>query len=511
MADNYSVSAKQRVVNLINEDNPTAHILPDQLSFQTPTPTTLNNRNTIVKAVANYGPIGQRTFYYDRLQLTQFFSETIGTPIPVPVYVANPQSSWDLLDPLFAQYAVRIDPVDVENKPVTGSSLTLKALSTSLGWLGQVVIDIRVPLVNIATLITNKVLTDWNPTIYGVSSVQQLLDQINANNPLMVPLTLSDIMVGSPTELDGDSSLKNTSIQLIGKESNGFTGTVTIKYNRTAPESVYPNPIAVTGIYDPQADTNALLAKLTEHQSVILRPDEIVNVNIDPLAFDAPMSLTLNSEVWLNGTLQWKLPKIPLSAAVNPLWLGFDTAALDISDTDAIASLIHSNFDMDAVVNLTTAPHHAAGFTFTNVTTEWTPVDGRNTSATLTAAPDNALYTGSVVVYYKRVDASVIYDEPIQLIGSPVTPTDTQAVSQLLVSRMGYVIDPSQIVNTPVTGLTVDMVMSTANYVWVPGTVFQVNLPEGEPTSGGYLLMDDGSRILLDSGDGYLLLDDSGD
>lgn len=94
------------------------------------------------------------TVYYDRLDLSTLFSVT------PPSVVMVPESSLDLLIPLNAQFGLALDATDIlyELIPVPSTSYTMKALPSSYAYIGQVLVNLIEPGIDLNLDITNQFL-----------------------------------------------------------------------------------------------------------------------------------------------------------------------------------------------------------------------------------------------------------------------------------------------------------------------------------------------------------------
>lgn len=140
MAVDFSISARQRLVDSLNSSNdtdPYTLVVTDVL-FGTPVTVNVNNRNTKVLATGATGRFTlSRTLMYNRHALSRYFSQIV-TPI---VTSAMPSNSADLLPILLATKNLRLETDDIVIEAIVGTnSYELKAAPTSLGWTGSVVL-----------------------------------------------------------------------------------------------------------------------------------------------------------------------------------------------------------------------------------------------------------------------------------------------------------------------------------------------------------------------------------
>ena len=140
MSVDFSVSARQRLVDSLNRSNnsdPYTLAVTDVL-FGTPVTVNLNNRNTRVLATGASGRYTlSRTLMYNRHPLSRYFS-AITTPV---IPAARPSNSAELLPILLATKNLQLDEDDIIIEAITGTnSYELRAAPTSLGWTGSVVL-----------------------------------------------------------------------------------------------------------------------------------------------------------------------------------------------------------------------------------------------------------------------------------------------------------------------------------------------------------------------------------
>lgn len=133
----FKKSAKQRLVDSINDSNPNDPFILDITDVQFSTPVIVNEhgRNTKITAIAGNRYTRTRTLFYKRHLLSRYFSEIVNANIPAEL----PSMTEELLPILLQTKDINLTPDDVILENIVGTnSYELKAAPTSLGWLGSV-------------------------------------------------------------------------------------------------------------------------------------------------------------------------------------------------------------------------------------------------------------------------------------------------------------------------------------------------------------------------------------
>lgn len=111
------------------------------------------NTTVVVSGIESAGYINSKELSYTRLELAQTFTgRTLTSAGP-----ATAGTLQEVLDDVFAETGVRIYPADLQNAAAVDfsqPSITLTAKTTSLKWLGSVVVNTSVDLRDIETEIT---------------------------------------------------------------------------------------------------------------------------------------------------------------------------------------------------------------------------------------------------------------------------------------------------------------------------------------------------------------------
>jgi hypothetical protein len=167
MATDFTKSAQQILIDLINATNATA-ITSADVTFSNMAPTGGGNRNTGIRvtAVANSGYLNHVDVTYDRVDLAQ-----IPGSRPVVFNLGSVTSAFGLLPAINAAYGINLTTDDVEDDPMPtfhGDPLetepfTLRAKSGSLIYRGSLSLTIDGNDIDLATLIT---VTELNGLVY---------------------------------------------------------------------------------------------------------------------------------------------------------------------------------------------------------------------------------------------------------------------------------------------------------------------------------------------------------
>lgn len=145
------IDPKQSLVDYINSANATTRFTTANVLFSVPAPVAgtwregTTTKNTFVKATA--APTadfkGKTVLVYDRLTMSDFshFRPTR----PLPCYQVD--SVHDILSNILYYYAIKLTTDDVEDDPITldgegKGTVTIRAKTTSLKWLGSLTFDI---------------------------------------------------------------------------------------------------------------------------------------------------------------------------------------------------------------------------------------------------------------------------------------------------------------------------------------------------------------------------------
>lgn len=171
MATDFTKSAQQILIDLINESNATALTVAD-VTFSAPTVQASGNRNTgiTITAVANSGYTGHRDLTYDRVDLAQ----VPGSRNKV-FNIGSVTSALGLLPAINAAYGINLTADDVYDDamptfggtdPLETEVFVLRAKPTSLVYRGQLELTMDGNDVDLATLITVTELNGLNYPVF---------------------------------------------------------------------------------------------------------------------------------------------------------------------------------------------------------------------------------------------------------------------------------------------------------------------------------------------------------
>lgn len=522
MAEYYNLSSLERVIRLINDENPSARLTVDNVTLGNPSPSAVNDKNTVVRvtAVAGRGRSGLRDYYYDRLQLNTFFQQYLNQPAgPVEVDINGAVNSYDLLPRIRERYGLGIAQSDVMGEALIGSSYTLKALPTSLGWLGSVQLNIVPRLTNIATMLSTLQLPLFTPSIYDTPSDQQLLNRINAANN--TNFTLNDVeFIGLYAAPGGTLSSADIIVRLQGKPSALLTGTVDIRYTRRHTADVYPALQPTSFPYEVITSEAQALGLLSLNDDVILVGSEVDLDAVGPDPDRLTLRMTTASLLWVpTESVGFSLAKIPLNlAAFSKDWTGLtngNVSAFTVFQKDVVEYLFSTNTGINPVNNplrigelaQVTAPDR-----FVLIPSTLTAITGtHNTQVTLAATANNPRYMNTVPVKYNRVDAASLYPVGLDVTAAGnQSATTTRSLWDSLQTTLGWNIPSSFIVNQAIAADATDITItfSEGQFLFIPGSQFTLTIARAAVVAGdSNFALDDGSALALDDGSLFMLDD----
>lgn len=518
MADDISLPALVRLINLINKDNPGANVTPDQVDVSEPTVVSAYSRNTSVTLTAREGSgvSGARTLYYNRLNIGTYLSVYDGE-----VAVFDPQTTLDLLEPIFQQYGVRLTEDDVVSNPIVGLtegvpnpggvSHQLVAKDTSYGWLGTVNLTVVDPILYLTEVLgVNSsfgfVYPNESPayargdiTAWSGAHFYQLVNTVNEPR---YNLNNTNTTLGVPVEIEPDVDGNNTTILITAVEGQGFAGQQTITYKRLDIAQAYPDGFDMGGQTNGIADTHALLPLLNTEFGVKLRTDEVVNQTISSTATTTTIVIANTSQQWQPGTvLSVSLPDIPLGNLLTALNIsGFVLPAQ--SPEYAVVDPTVDSFDQlfQLIKTANAAPSLTLDMVDFSSPTSITPDGaGRNTQVTLTATVDSE-YFGSVDIRYRRVDIGLMYPDAFVPTTSLDAVTTVADVIAILNAEYGLALRVDEFVAGPLNSVETPFVLTVSanSEVWLPGSTISVGI--AQDLNGSVLTHDDGSLQQLDDG-----------
>lgn len=138
-------NSKQSLLDYINATNSSPLVLSD-VTFGTPAPIAgtwregLVDRNTVIRIKATEASIykDSQVLCYDRLDLASLAKLTT---FRIKCY--QPQSTYDLIKPIFLRFGIVIDKADIYDDPINqiegqDNHFTIRAKPEALGWYGSV-------------------------------------------------------------------------------------------------------------------------------------------------------------------------------------------------------------------------------------------------------------------------------------------------------------------------------------------------------------------------------------
>lgn len=492
MADNYALPPRQRVINLLNEDNLGANLTVAMVSMGPVQVSNMNSRNTTMMLTANPGfgiqPGSQRQVWYNRLDLAQYFNGQ-----PITVQVDNVFSTYDLLQPILQQLQTWLGEDDVILSSITTvnrkATVTLQAAPGSAAWTGSVTVNIVPVQVSLASIWQTLNLAVFTTATLFARSVQQLLDAVNANNYASVPL---NALTFSQPVLDTSVVGTDTRVTISAIVNEGYTGSVDVHYSRVNVINDYPTGINLSGTWVDPLTAHNLLTLLQTRDNMGAIFAEIQSATLDNNTRTQVLSLTNSDYVYAPlGQFTVHLPQMPLSKlwpiSVQP---DFVNPSITVDGWAQALGLINTT-------NSTSLADTDVGFS--------TLVIGggaENTSVRATALAPLVDYTGFVDIAYNRV---AFPSTPIAMTGGSVYTT-TLGVLAALRTQMGINISDNQILADaiPAEATTVQLVLLENHPLWEPGTVVNVTLPIPSEGDGNFFLPD-GSNLLLPDGSTYLM------
>lgn len=523
MADDYSLSSKARLLKLANDENPGALLSDNTITIGDPAITTANGKNTVVVFTGKPGSIrfGERPYYYDRLDLALFFQDELDmAPGPLPVTINDYTTAYDLLPRIRAMYNIGIAEDDVINEVVNSTSYVLKAKTTSLGWIGQVTLDIQPLLTELSTYLTVLTLPLFNPTIFGTASSNQLLARINLANG--TNFTFNDVEFTAVTPLAGETIENDGRIVMVtGKPEGLLTGTVNIQYVRRLASDIYPDPLPTSYEYQTVTNETTLLNLLTNFDNVILVDSEVDRTTTGPDPDLEELTANGASLLWTTGSnFYFDAPKIPLaSSAFSKNWNGLFASDIDglyVQMVDVMNNLANDNTNLVADNHPirwgTTGQVLTTDHFLMNSATLTESAGAKNTTVLLSATATNPRYTGSAIISYDRVDAAQVFTTPVNVhAAGPLAGTTTRTILSALNTIVSTGIVPGWIEDLPVADEETNITLTFLNnqFLFEPGTSLSliVHREASEfSLTGALFILDDGGNFLLDDG-GRLILD----
>lgn len=147
MAIDFNQPSEKMMMDLINQDNNQSLSLA-VVQLSAPSPATGNRNSTVtLSARPASGYVGVVPFFYDRLNLAEFFVgglEFVGTGITTTA---------DLLPLINAQYQLQMGETDIILEPIVDGEVSLRAAPGSYLWIGEVDVVITDPLIDLEEIL----------------------------------------------------------------------------------------------------------------------------------------------------------------------------------------------------------------------------------------------------------------------------------------------------------------------------------------------------------------------
>ena len=131
----YRKAATERLIDALNIKNPTQPLLLTEVVFGPALPSTRPGSNATVVITANHTRLtGQRTVFYNRLDLTTLLTALAVPALIIPVSAAT---THDLLPAILEQWQIRLLPTEIIDEPIGTTDIIVRATPTAIGWTGQ--------------------------------------------------------------------------------------------------------------------------------------------------------------------------------------------------------------------------------------------------------------------------------------------------------------------------------------------------------------------------------------
>lgn len=148
MAINFNQTSDLMMMELINQDNnQTLTLAVVQLSAPAPATGSRNSTVTLSARPAS-GYVGVVPFFYDRLDLAQFF---VGG---LDFEATGVTTTADLLPLINAQYNLQMRETDIILEPIEDGEVSLRAAPGSYLWIGEVDVVVTNPMIELEEILT---------------------------------------------------------------------------------------------------------------------------------------------------------------------------------------------------------------------------------------------------------------------------------------------------------------------------------------------------------------------
>lgn len=236
------------VISLLNREN---------AQSLTSSQVTTVRYNQIASGVSFYvtgtnNTLGRRYGTYGKIALSSL------TGLTAQLKLLGAPTLYQLLPQLVRATGVALSQDDVQDATVTtngdASSVVVSAKPTSLRYSGSVTVNYGKLGIDLTSVWTTTALTRTS-VLQGASDLVAL---INTTNQTTVDPTA--VSVGNPVVLSGTP---NTQVTITGLSSHGYSGTVTVTYNRDNIENV----VGIPGLASNTAYTGSLLTMIDTYDA----------------------------------------------------------------------------------------------------------------------------------------------------------------------------------------------------------------------------------------------------
>ena len=138
---NYSLTARQRLVDLLRSSNMHERIDTADITFHRVDVVSRFDRNSrIVATITVDGvDVDRGAIYNNRLELSQMPGAAPDIDLPD---VTGAATTHDLLPYILNIYGIHLATEDIVDEPITGDVVTLRATEQSLGWIGDITVNL---------------------------------------------------------------------------------------------------------------------------------------------------------------------------------------------------------------------------------------------------------------------------------------------------------------------------------------------------------------------------------
>jgi hypothetical protein len=275
--------ANQLIIDLINASNGTS-LIPDSFSFSIPQATKLKKSNTKITLTPVQGSpyeSGDVTVRYRRIQLSDVInnSQTI-------LDATNLATIAELIPQLNTAYQLNLTTTDFIDSPIPSvlsqnELVPIVANPLSLIYVGEAIVNLVIPS-DLGHIYGNLIIT--NTAVIG-----DLLAYINQHYPSRLLLDANNVTLSVPTPAPSSHSgygggiapVANTNITVTAISDGGYTGTITVNYNRLDLTTVSVNTIQLLSEFP--FTEQIILDEFNEQFDLSLTSDDILTISVPSL------------------------------------------------------------------------------------------------------------------------------------------------------------------------------------------------------------------------------------